>query len=287
MGFENLVPQTRINPDADRYGERCLERSRAVATTMSCAMDVEYGPEPEHRLDVWMPGGAGPSGGAPVLVFFHGGGFTHGYKEWCGFMAPALAPSLLVAVRYRLMPGVAYPAPMLDAVAAVAWLRSHIATYGGDPDRLVVGGHSAGGAIAACLRTRPDWLAAHGLGPEAIAGAACLSTTFHAFAVSGTAGGAYALAAGPLPLDPESPLARVPAATGPFFIAWGGRERQRERVERSSMALITALRDRGQQADWIFQEDADHFGTHLALADIRHPLSAALRAWLIRVTTRR
>jgi acetyl esterase/lipase len=279
MGFSNLLPQTPINPDADRYGETCLALSREVARTTACTLDVAYGPEPEHRLDVYHPAGRSTAG-LPVLLFLHGGGFTHGYKEWCGFMAPAIAPAVLVAVRYRLVPGAPYPAAFLDAVAALAWCRAHVSAYGGDALRIFVGGHSAGGAMAATIHVRPDWLANAALASSAISGVVCLSTTFHAFAVSGSAGGSYASIDGPLPVDPESPLARIDAARAPFFIAWGGRERQRERVERSSLAAVVALRDRRIPVEWRFLEDADHFGTHLAFADARHPWSVALRAWL-------
>lgn len=278
----HLDPQSPINPDADRYANTCLELSQAVAARGSCVLDVPYGPDPEHRLDIYLAASP-PREAVPVLVFFHGGGFTHGRKEWCGFMAPAVAPAILVAVRYRRVPSVAYPVPWLDAVAAVAWVRAHIAAHGGDTGRIVVGGHSAGGAIAATIRARPDWLAEHGLDSTAIWGTLCLSTTFHAFAVTGTPVSNYAPTSGPLVLDPRSPLARAADAAGSYFIAWGGRERQRERVERSGMAMISTLRDRGLPVEWRFLDDADHFGTHLAFADVRHPWSAAVREWLTRV----
>lgn len=290
MGFHDLAPQSPINPEADAYGARCLAISRDVADHWECSLDVPYGPDPHHRLDIYVrpktPAAPTASAGAsavPVLVFLHGGGFTHGYKEWCGFMAPAIAPCLLVAVRYRLMPAVSYPEPWLDAIEALRWVRQHIGAYGGDPDRIVVGGHSAGGAIAACVSAQPDWLAQRGLAADTLAGTVCLSTTFHRFAVSGSAGSAYTLQAGPLPIDGGSPLSLLGSARGPYFIAWGGRERQRERVERGSMSMITGLRDRGLAVTWRFEEEADHFGTHLALADPLHALSSALRGWLATV----
>jgi acetyl esterase/lipase len=214
------------------------------------------------------------------LVFLHGGGFTHGYKEWCGFMAPGLTPTVLVAVQYRLMPAVQHPEPWLDAALAVTWVHRHIGAYGGDPQRLFVGGHSAGGALAATLATRAEWLSAHGLATTDIAGIICISTTFNAFAISGSAASAYPAAGDALPSDPDAPLARSASAFGPFFIAWGGRERQRERVERSSTAMLTALRDRGLSVESRFIDEADHFDTHLALGDSSHRLTQAVRQWM-------
>lgn len=297
MSFDRLAPQSPINPEADRYGAQCLELSREVASTWLRGADVRYGPEPEHTLDVYGAGAAslpeirGAEHAAtrdanvpvvPVLLFLHGGGFTHGYKEWCGFMAPAIAPAVLVAVRYRLLPSVAYPTPWFDVLEALSWVKQHIGEYGGDPARVFLGGHSAGGALASTLSGRRDWLAERGLSPESVAGTVCVSTTFNRFAISGSPASAYGGPAGPLVVDPDTPLARLDEARGRYFIAWGGRERQRERVERSSMAMICGLRDRGHEVEWHLLETADHFGTHLAFADPEHPWSHALRSWLLR-----
>lgn len=254
---------------AAAYEARALELSRIAIGGYRTAIDIPYGTHPLQRLDVIAPPDAE---GLPVLLFFHGGGFTHGTKAWGGFMAPALGNVVLVLADYRLIPEVDPATQMEDALSAMRWVAQHIGDWGGDKARLHVGGHSAGAAIAALLALAPD---------AGIAGAICLSTSFNRLAVTGTPGAAYELPPGPIPVDGNAPLAHLrPDIVARFFIAWGGQERQRPRVERSSMAMIEALRDRDVPVEWHFAPDADHFDTHLLFANTEHYWSRALRHWI-------
>lgn len=120
-----------------------------------------------HRLDVITPagGGAERSGPLPVYVYFHGGGWTSGDKaaltKYCA--SQAAGGMVAVNVNYRRAPRFHMAHVLQDANAALAWVREHIADYGGDPARIVLGGDSAGGQIAALLTAasfRPE-LAGH------------------------------------------------------------------------------------------------------------------------------
>jgi len=110
--------------------------------------DLAYGDHARHRLDVHT---SGDEKGAPVLVFVHGGGFVGGDKHVPG--APMYDHVGAWAVRngwvgvtitYRLAPEFTWPSGAQDVAAAVGWVRDNIASYGGDPTRIVVAGHSAG-----------------------------------------------------------------------------------------------------------------------------------------------
>jgi triacylglycerol lipase len=111
--------------------------------------DLRYGEDERHRLDVHTSGdGSAPR---PVLLFVHGGGFVGGDKHLPGsplydnIGAWAVRNGWVgVTMTYRLAPGHTWPAGAQDVAAAVGWVRSSIAAYGGDPDRIVVAGHSAG-----------------------------------------------------------------------------------------------------------------------------------------------
>ena len=116
--------------------------------------DLVYGPHERHRLDVFAPPGTGK--GRPVVVFVHGGGFSRGAKRTAG--APfydniglwAAAHDVVgITVNYRLAPEFGYPAGVEDLTRVVAWVKAHAKQYGGDPARLYLWGHSAGGAHVA------------------------------------------------------------------------------------------------------------------------------------------
>ena len=120
--------------------------------------DLAYGGHARQRLDVCRKPGAVD---APVILFVHGGAFLRGNKD----ATPQIYGNLPryfarhgcigVNMEYRLAPEAAYPAGTDDVALAMAWLRQHIHTYGGDAAKIFVIGHSAGGAHAAAYVCDP------------------------------------------------------------------------------------------------------------------------------------
>ncbi len=105
------------------------------------------------KLRVYTPVNA-PRGALPALLFFHGGGYVIGDLETHDGLCRILANEAgvrVVAVDYRLAPEHKFPAAVDDALAALDYLQAHAAELGIDPDRLAVGGDSAGGGLAAVL----------------------------------------------------------------------------------------------------------------------------------------
>ena len=137
--------------------------------------DVIYGEAPRHKLDIYVPETVGQ--GASVAVFFYGGRWKFGSKADYLFVGQALASSGIITVipDYRLFPGVRYPSFVEDGAKAVGWVRRHIASHGGDPDRIFLIGHSAGAHIAATLSMNPRFLAAENVPVEEIRGLVGLS----------------------------------------------------------------------------------------------------------------
>ncbi|KQW53073.1 alpha/beta hydrolase [Nocardioides sp. Root1257] len=125
--------------------------------------NVAYAPEHGKRglLDVYRPA-AGTDGRAPVLLQVHGGAWTIGNKDQQGIpLMQHLAAKgwICVAINYRLAPRDPFPAQVVDVKRAIAWIRDHIAEYGGDPDYIAITGGSAGGhltALAAVTANDPD-----------------------------------------------------------------------------------------------------------------------------------
>ena len=131
--------------------------------------DVPYGTNPRQRLDVYTPAGAT---GKPIIVFWYGGGWEEGRKSQYRFVGATLAKAGYVAVLpdYRLYPEVRFPAFIQDGAAALAWVASHAAEIGGDPQRIFVAGHSAGAHLAAMLAYDPQQLERVALPPRTIRG---------------------------------------------------------------------------------------------------------------------
>ena len=121
---------------------------------VSAERDLAYGPSDGERLDLFRP--AGPN--APVLVFIHGGYWTWLDKDIYAFaLEPLVAAGALVAnLNYTLCPNITMDDLVDQVRRACAWLWRHAGEYGGDPNRITVTGHSAGGHLTAMMAAT-DW----------------------------------------------------------------------------------------------------------------------------------
>lgn len=125
--------------------------------------DVVYVPgsdNPKQRLDIYYPNGEAPANGWPVLIVAHGGGFSRGDKFGHRGSVPLMEGLqegfAIVAISYRLVPEAIAPAQILDAKAAVRFLKVHAAELQLDPRKFVFAGLSAGGNLAAVIATSAD-----------------------------------------------------------------------------------------------------------------------------------
>lgn len=124
----------------------------------SVAENLAYGSNPRQTLDVYTPDHL--TAKAPVILFFYGGSWQNGRKEdYLAFGESFATKGIVVAIAdYRVYPEVRYPDFVKDGAATLAYVHAHIAEYGGDPDRIFVAGHSAGGYIAVMLASNPKYL---------------------------------------------------------------------------------------------------------------------------------
>jgi acetyl esterase/lipase len=118
---------------------------------------LAYGKSPRQKLDVYKPRHAAK---APVLVFFYGGSWQRGSRDFYRFVGVSLAAQGIVTVvpDYSTFPPARFPMFVEDAARAVGFTRKSAAQWGADPSRLVLMGHSAGAYIAAMLSFDPQWL---------------------------------------------------------------------------------------------------------------------------------
>lgn len=153
---------------------------RAVDGTATGAQrlgDVPYGPDPRHRMDVYLPAGAVPGAvpqppgrGAPVVFMVHGGAWSLGDKahgrvvhEKVGRWVPR--GLVLISVNYRLVPAVNVLQQAHDVATALATAQRHAPQWGADASRFILMGHSAGAHLVALLNAHPALAASAGARP--------------------------------------------------------------------------------------------------------------------------
>ena len=156
--------------------------ARAQSHKVTEVRNVDYMPQAEYRdgkdrLDLYIPAGLK---NAPVILSLHGGVLMAGDRREETFVGQRFAAAgyLTVIPSYRLSPEVSHPAHIQDVAAAFAWVTRNIRRYGGDPDRIMVIGHSAGAYLAMLLAGDPRYLAAHQLSVHDIKGVVPVSGFF-------------------------------------------------------------------------------------------------------------
>jgi len=144
-------------PEHPQIFERWAAASALAREVSSRRLNIRYGGGANETLDIF------PStrSAAPVLVFIHGGWWRSLDKRDHSFVAPSFVDrgTMVVIPNYALCPAVCIDAIALQMVQALVWTYRHAALYGGDPQRIVVAGHSAGGHLAAMLLCC-DWRSA-------------------------------------------------------------------------------------------------------------------------------
>lgn len=160
--------RARIPEHAEIF-ERWTRASELTREKSACEIDVAYGDAPSEKLDVFLT----PRPNAPVLVYIHGGYWRALDKRDQSFVAAsyANAGAMVVIPNYALCPAVTIEHICLQLAQAVAWTWRNAARYGGDPSRIVVAGHSAGGHLAAMMLAC-DWRAVASDLPARVVGAA-------------------------------------------------------------------------------------------------------------------
>jgi acetyl esterase/lipase len=189
-----------------------------VSTNVHLTKDIAYTNSgiTKHHLDIYQPE---KPANAPVFVFFHGGSWRSGDRAQYVPLGNRFAKAgiLTVVPSYRLAPKNPHPAQVEDAAAAFAWTVRNISRHGGDTNNIFIGGHSAGGHIAALLALEPTFLKKFDLSPRIIRGVVTIS-------------GVYDLLAGetqesvfgrdPAARKNASPLFHIAATAPPFLITY-------------------------------------------------------------------
>lgn len=158
--LDRMYNNRQLVPDHALHFTRWAKASESVREQLPCQLNLAYGSQPGETLDIFPAGGASMNRKAPVLVFVHGGYWRGLDKADHSFIAPefTLAGACVVVLNYALCPAVSIPDIVRQMVHALAWTWRHVADFGGDPERITVAGHSAGGHLATMLLAH-DWAA--------------------------------------------------------------------------------------------------------------------------------
>ncbi len=156
--LDKLYNNRLLVPECLEILQRWTQDSATVRQSVECKLDVAYGQGDKEKLDIFpcTPSKTTSSKAAPVLIFIHGGYWRSLDKADQSFLAPAFTQSskqgsCVVIPNYSLCPAVTVSDIVLQLVKAVAWVYKNIDKYGGDPKRITVAGHSAGGHLVAML----------------------------------------------------------------------------------------------------------------------------------------
>jgi len=256
--------------------EKWRARSAATRSKLHCHLDVAYGNEPSEQLDVFPA--ASPN--APIYAFLHGGYWHSLDKSDYSFVAEGMLPHgvLTVVPNFALAPRYGMDEIVRQNRALIAWLFQHAREYGGDPQRIYAGGHSAGGHLVTMLLAT-DWPRLFGgLPKNAVKGGCAISAIFELEPIrlcylNNTLGMSKEVA------DRNSPLLQHYPAAAPLMIVLG--EGESEEYYRQSYAMASLWGRLGYPLEVRLEPARDHFNV---VDDLIDPKSDLVRAQLRHLT---
>lgn len=279
MLYRNFATQEELDaqynlrvlfPDAaSLYETFCARESEEAREDLVHHLDVPFGPTLAEHVDLY------PAvEDAPVLIYVHGGFWALRTSKEFGFVArgPVSEGVATVVTNYALCPAVTIDEIVRQTRAAVAWTYENARSFGGDPERIHVAGHSAGGHLVAMLLAT-DWGGDYGLPAEVIKSATVIS-------------GLFDLAPFPYTfLQPKvqltwdqvrrnSPILHVPAAAPPILVAYG--EDETDEFKRQSEGFLGAWKENGLSGERLVLAGKNHYDVIDGFLDPASPLHSGI-----------
>jgi arylformamidase len=261
-----------IVPDVDSYAEFYARKSEETRAELNHHLDVPFGPTLAEHVDLYLaPGGVQ---NAPVLVYLHGGSWRSRTSKEFGFVArgPASRGVATVVVNYALCPDVSIDEIVRQTRAAIAWAYKNAPNFGGDPERIHVAGHSAGGHLAAMLLVT-DWKGVYGFPKDIIKGACAISGLFD------LAPFPYTFLQPKLQLTWDqvlrnSPILHLPKWTPSLLLVYG--EHETAEFRRQSDDFLAARKAKGLDTDLLTLPDKNHYDVIDGFLDAESPLCSSI-----------
>lgn len=223
--------------------------------------DIAYGDAPRQQLDVYRPW-PGIDGKAPVIVFFYGGSWKGGQKSYYPFIGEAFTSRGFVVIipDYRVYPDARFPTFIEDGARVLRWVRDNIERYGGDPQSILLVGHSAGAHIASMLLADKQYLRQQGMEWSAIRGFVGLAGPYAFDPLAYRSIQPIFAAAS----RPTMPYELIDGSEPPMLLVHGADDRTVYPV--NSRSLAERSRRLGGRAEVLEVSDLGHIGVVLALA---------------------
>jgi arylformamidase len=267
--LDDQYDPARTVPDASAYADFYDTESRKVRQEIEHRLDVAFGPTLPEHVDLY------PAGeDAPVLVYVHGGYWRARTSKEFGFVArgPVSEGVATVVTNYALCPRVTIDEIVRQTRAAVAWVYKNARSFGGDPGRIHVAGHSAGGHLVAMLLAT-DWEGEYGLPKDIIEGATAISGLFD------LAPFPYSFLQPKLQLGWDqvlrnSPILHLPEAGPPLLVAYG--EDETSEFKRQSEEFLAAWTAKGLDGERLILPGKNHYDVIDGFLDAGSPLCSAV-----------
>jgi arylformamidase len=256
-------------PEYPQLAKKRAEQSRRVRESAKSWLGVPYGSSPREKLDIYpadQPGG-------PVLIYIHGGYWRSGSKEDnCNFV-PVFTKrgASVVLVEYDLCPSVTISDIVRQTRSAIVWVYRNILRYSGNPSKIYLSGHSAGGHLTA-MALAHDWTS-EGLPRDLIKGAVATSGVYDLDMVMRIS------VQEEVRLTPElaqenSPFVHPPLPICPVIVAVGSAEPKG--WQQMSEDLFKLCKERGLDCEYLIVPGANHYTMSEHLADAESPLAQAM-----------
>ncbi len=247
--------QRTYAPHSDHVRHRMSVNSDAARARIGMPARIAYGPADIEKLDIYVTGQTN----APVNIYIHGGAWRQGFAKGCGFAAELFVN----AGAHFVVPDFIFvqDAPdslrtMADQVRrAIAWVHANAASFGGDPDRLYLSGHSSGGHLAAVALTT-DWEREFGLPADILKGGMCCSGMYDLHPVRLSARSSYVRFDDAM-VESLSPIQHIDTINAPLVLAYGTLETPE--FQRHAKTFAEAVKRAGKPVELLVGEGYNHY----------------------------
>ena len=262
-------------PNMQDFIDDYASLSAIARDTLDCRIGLKYGPNTEESLDLFPVSSIKD---APLFVFIHGGYWRMLSKNESSFMAPNLVDHgvAVAAINYTLVPPADIDQIVVECRRAIKWLYQNATRYGVDPNRIYVGGSSAGGHLSGMV-VAGGWQQEYGLPTDVIKGGVPMSGLFDMDPIvkcfvndwmqMSTADGKR-----------NSPIQNLPINGCPLIVAVGGDET--DEFRRQSKDFSDLWRKKGWNADYLECQGLHHFNAPLELCNSDSVLTHKLLAMM-------